>query len=212
MTMNKKTTTKDRILDVALDLFSERGFDGVSVEEIAKGVGIKAPSLYKHYAGKKAIFDAIIEQSKLEYDNQMSSMDINFLKFSNKEEYYINMTLENQIHLIKELFLYLTQSKYPILFRKLATVEQFRHPEIGEMFNKRYIKSQFDAFEILMKILIKGGVMKNYDPKTMAVQYISPVSLLIGVCDRDPGFVKEAVKILEDHIRQFNQVYSIKNN
>ena len=62
-----------------------------------------------------------------------------------------------------------------------------------------------------MKILIKGGVMKNYDPKTMAVQYISPVSLLIGVCDRDPGFVKEAVKILEDHIRQFNQVYSIKN-
>ena len=42
-------STKDRILDEALTLFAENGYDGTGVEQIAEKVGIKAPSLYKHY-------------------------------------------------------------------------------------------------------------------------------------------------------------------
>ena len=42
--------TKKRIRDTALKLFAERGYAGVSVSDIAVGVGIKAPSLYKHYS------------------------------------------------------------------------------------------------------------------------------------------------------------------
>ena len=41
--------TKSRILDEALTLFSEKGYANVFVSEIAERVGIKAPSLYKHY-------------------------------------------------------------------------------------------------------------------------------------------------------------------
>ena len=52
--------TKERILDEALTLFSEKGYTNVFVGEIAERVGIKAPSLYKHYKNKQAIFDAII--------------------------------------------------------------------------------------------------------------------------------------------------------
>ena len=39
----KQEDTKQRILDKALELFSTQGYDSVSVGEIAKGVGIKAP-------------------------------------------------------------------------------------------------------------------------------------------------------------------------
>ena len=52
--------TKKKILDVALTLFSEKGYGNVYVEHIAKGVGIKAPSLYKHYKSKQDIFEAIL--------------------------------------------------------------------------------------------------------------------------------------------------------
>lgn len=51
--------TKQRILDEALTLFSEKGYANVFVGDIAERVGIKAPSLYKHYKNKRAIFDAI---------------------------------------------------------------------------------------------------------------------------------------------------------
>ncbi|MCR4717345.1 MAG: TetR/AcrR family transcriptional regulator, partial [Lachnospiraceae bacterium] len=53
--------TKQRILDEALTLFSEKGYANVFVNDIAERVGIKAPSLYKHYKNKQAIFDAIID-------------------------------------------------------------------------------------------------------------------------------------------------------
>lgn len=45
----KQEDTKKIILKKALELFSERGYDSVSVGEIAQKVGIKAPSLYNHY-------------------------------------------------------------------------------------------------------------------------------------------------------------------
>ena len=56
----KQEDTKQRILDKALELFSTYGYDSVSVWQIAEAVGIRAPSLYNHYPGKQAIFDAIV--------------------------------------------------------------------------------------------------------------------------------------------------------
>ena len=56
----KQEDTKQRILDKALELFSTCGYDSVSVGQIAEAVGIRAPSLYNHYPGKQAIFDAIV--------------------------------------------------------------------------------------------------------------------------------------------------------
>lgn len=47
----KKETTKQRILTEAVKLFSKEGYAAVSVDQIAKAVGIKAPSLYKHSQG-----------------------------------------------------------------------------------------------------------------------------------------------------------------
>ena len=56
----KNETTKQRILTEAVQLFSKEGYEAVSVDQIAKAVGIKAPSLYKHYKNKRDIFDSIL--------------------------------------------------------------------------------------------------------------------------------------------------------
>ena len=56
----KNETTKQRILTEAVILFSKEGYEAVSVDQIAKAVGIKAPSLYKHYKNKRDIFDSIL--------------------------------------------------------------------------------------------------------------------------------------------------------
>ena len=53
--------TKKKILDVALTLFAEKGYGNVYVGHIAEGVGIKAPSLYKHYKSKQDIFDECVK-------------------------------------------------------------------------------------------------------------------------------------------------------
>ena len=58
--MTHTEKTKDKILRKALHLFSRDGYEAVTVEKIAMAVGIKAPSLYKHYKGKRDIFDTIV--------------------------------------------------------------------------------------------------------------------------------------------------------
>ena len=57
-----KIPTRERILDSALMLFSEKGYDGVGVDLIAENAGIKGPSLYRHFKGKEDILNSLIEK------------------------------------------------------------------------------------------------------------------------------------------------------
>ncbi len=53
MTTNRVTTKRQQqILDIAAELFAERGFHGVSVHDIGAACGISGPALYKHFQGK----------------------------------------------------------------------------------------------------------------------------------------------------------------
>lgn len=68
--------TKQRILEKSLELFSTKGYDAVSVGEIAKAVGIKAPSLYNHFPSKQAIFDAILETTSAHYQKDTAEISV----------------------------------------------------------------------------------------------------------------------------------------
>ena len=54
-------TTRERILDAALELFARQGFAGTSVRQLARAVGLRESSLYNHFAGKEAIYHALID-------------------------------------------------------------------------------------------------------------------------------------------------------
>lgn len=50
-----RSGTRKRILDAAIEMFAERGFEACSVRDLAREVGIKAPGLYSHFSSKEAI-------------------------------------------------------------------------------------------------------------------------------------------------------------
>jgi AcrR family transcriptional regulator len=53
-------STRDRILDVAEQLFAQRGLAGTAVRDIARAAGLTAPSLYNYFEGKQALYEAVI--------------------------------------------------------------------------------------------------------------------------------------------------------
>jgi TetR/AcrR family transcriptional regulator len=53
--------TPDRILEAALRLFAERGYDAVGVQEIAEASGVTKPPLYHHFGSKEGILQALLE-------------------------------------------------------------------------------------------------------------------------------------------------------
>ena len=58
-------TTKQEIRETALSLFADRGYEAVSVRDIAEALSLTKGALYRHYADKRAILDAILENADL---------------------------------------------------------------------------------------------------------------------------------------------------
>lgn len=58
----KGRRTRERILDTAEALFAERGFAGTTLRDVADAAGLRIPSLYNHFAGKEALYAAVLER------------------------------------------------------------------------------------------------------------------------------------------------------
>ena len=61
--------TKQRIFDVSVELFSEKGYDAVSLREIAGEVGITNAAIYNHFSSKEAILNDIFATFKRKLDS-----------------------------------------------------------------------------------------------------------------------------------------------
>ncbi|GAB3599092.1 TetR/AcrR family transcriptional regulator [Microbacterium tumbae] len=55
-----KAERSDALLTAAAGLFAERGFSGVSLEDIGAAVGVSGPAVYRHFAGKQALLGALL--------------------------------------------------------------------------------------------------------------------------------------------------------
>lgn len=54
---------KDRLLAVALDLFADRGYDGVAVDEIVDAAGVNKRMVYHYFGSKEGIYSAVLGQA-----------------------------------------------------------------------------------------------------------------------------------------------------
>lgn len=199
--------TKHRILDEALTLFSRKGYANVFVNEIAERVGIKAPSLYKHYKNKQAIFDAIIDEMNTRYQKQANSLNLNGINPVKDIEMYSNISEDNLIEMGKNLFLYFLHDDYTSRFRKILTIEQFNNKDFAKLYSCQYVDEPLSYQKTLFQLLVANGNLMACDVDIMTLQFFSPIFMLLTLCDREPDREEEALKVLEKHIRQFNSIY-----
>lgn len=58
----KGRATAERILDVAEEVFAEKGYEGATLRDVAKAAGLRTPSLYNHFDSKDALYAAVLER------------------------------------------------------------------------------------------------------------------------------------------------------
>lgn len=204
----KKEDTKQRILDQALRLFSASGFDAVSVERIASAVGIKAPSLYKHFKSKQEIFDAIVAETYRRYDLFTDGIDVHVSESKADEKVFDRITEDLLVEKVKQLIGYSLHDEYVSSFRRMMTIEQFRNPDFAAMYTERYVERLVRYHAGLFTALIKSGTIIADDPDTLALEYVAPVIIMVEICDREPDKEQECMKRLEAHVRNFYRTYS----
>src|ERR1700756_2887132 len=66
-TRARSGTRRDEILDAAAALFAERGYHGVSIDDIGSAVGMSGPGIYRHFSGK----EDVLSQMLLRISNQL---------------------------------------------------------------------------------------------------------------------------------------------
>ena len=125
--------TKEKILIAALHLFSQNGYEAVSVSQIAGELNMVKSALYKHYKNKRDILDSIVQRmQEKDYENAHEhSMPENTIKVMPEE--YQDVSIERVKKYTMEQFDYWTKEDFPSSFRKMLTLEQFRNEEFSKL-------------------------------------------------------------------------------
>ena len=205
--ISNEVSTKEKFVIEALRLFSEKGYEAVSVAEIAGAVGCSAPALYKHYKSKKQLLEAVIEASNKGFETQMEAMHFDFDSNGKDREAFIDMTEEDEIKRLQDMVSYTIHNWFSQAFRKLCTVEQFHMKELSEAYDLRYVDFPINQYEKIFELWIESGKMKPGNARAMAALYVGYPMLVIGICDRDPQKEEECMKKIEEHIREFNKQF-----
>lgn len=56
-----KASRREALLGAAAELFAQRGFNGVSIEELGAAAGVSGPAVYRHFSGKQAVLAALLQ-------------------------------------------------------------------------------------------------------------------------------------------------------
>lgn len=199
--------TKEKILSVALTLFSTKGYKAVSVRHIASDVGIKASSLYNHFENKQEILDELIKKNtKYIEDFLKDAMDLDSLivskKYNRKKQCDIDF-IDTTLKIVK----FFIENDNVIKFRKLLTIEQFNNPTLSALYKKVFISDILEYESKLFSYLMDKNLLIRNDPYILALQFFSPIFLLLY---NDDKVTLEDYSTVEKHIFQFKDIYSMK--
>ena len=202
----EKVSTKDQILDVALDLFSIRGYEATSISQIADAVGLRKASLYSHFTSKQDILDTLVEELTNEY-NQYSifaKADWDDPQFTKDKK---GKSVETIISEIQGQIRYIIHDPKISKIRKLLTIEQFQNETLKKIQSKLTYEDVLRYNLGQINFLIREGILKDENPDIMAAQLAWPISMWTNLCDREPEREAEAMELLDRHVRQFFRVY-----
>lgn len=174
--------TKEKIFEAALDLFSKKGYDSVSLREIAEEVGIKKSSIYSHYPSKEAILMDIFEYltNLFEYDELLNSRDFllsedNEILIENPEQFY-----HQGSEAIKEML----STDRNLKIWKLIFIQMHYNETIRLFFQNEILVKPLIFWNGFFTILKQKGIIRqDTNPKLLAKEYYSfPIYLLLEIC------------------------------
>lgn len=192
--MLNKMTTKERILDSALTLFAEKGYDGVGVDLIAEKAGLKGPSIYKHFKSKEEILDVLIEKVESYYEKNFGS-EIHLGKIPSSMDELIDISL-------KRIKFTLNDEKI-IKTRRILTMEQFRSSRIAKLATKYSVEGIQGMYSKIFQGMMDAGILRKDDPVMLSMSFAAPITLLIQKCDREPQRRQEVMEQINAYLNHF---------
>ena len=190
--------TKERILAAALDMFSQKGYEGTNIRELSASLGLVKSGIYKHYESKEEIWNALLDKMIAYYGERFGSPE-HLPPVPDSLEDFVSMTMRMVNLTIRD--------EQIVKTRKVLTLEQYRDERARDLATKHFLTGLTEMFTRIFSGMMDKGLLRQDDPEMLAFAYTSPISALIHLCDRDPEKTEEAMKRVEAFSRHFLKTY-----
>ena len=198
-----ENTTKEKILDAALISFAENGYKGTNLRDLAAGMGLSKSALYKHYASKEDIWNAVLDQMESYYSTRFGSPE----KLPPAPK-----TCDELVAMTMRMLDFTMHDKRVILTRKLLLAEQFRDERARKFATLHFLSGTKDIYTKIFAELMDNGILKKDDPAMLAFAYTAPITALVHDCDREPEKEPEIMRQIEAFVKHFIKTYERKEN
>jgi len=195
--------TKERILEAALEMFSQNGYAGTNIRELSASLGLVKSGVYKHYESKETIWNALLDQMIAYYDERFGSSE---------HLPPVPDSLEGLVQMTMGMVNFTVHDERIIKTRKVLTLEQFRDVRARGLATRHFLTGLTDMFTHIFAGMMDRGLLRRDDPAMLAFAYTTPISALIHLCDREPEKTGEAMAQAEAFSRHFVAVYGNGEN
>lgn len=167
-----QSATKIKILETSIHLFSQKGYNGVSIRDIIKEVGIKESSVYKHFRNKNEILETIFLNIRKEVAKICPPL--------NRLEDIVS-DLSPRRFLEKGLEQFMDHINNPIMRKiwRILYIEQYRDPVAREIYLHDILNTTLNFLEEAFKLMQAKHLIPPLDPRTLAVEYQYPIFTMI---------------------------------
>ena len=190
--------TKDRILMAALDMFSQNGYAGTNIRELAASLGMGKSSMYRHFESKEDIWNDLLDELIAYYDDRFGSPE-HLPPVPDSADELIAMTMR--------MVDFTVHDERVIKTRKVLAIEQFRDERARMLASKHFLTGLTEMFAPVFAGMMDKGLIRKEDPAMLAFAYTTPISALIHLCDREPEKMEEAIGQIEAFSRHFIRIY-----
>ena len=173
--MDEKGAVKQTILDKALELFSAKGYEGVSVNELAEAAGITKPTLYYYFGSKEGIFEAVCQ---LNYTRLNTLITENAVYSPNPKSYFEDIFLT----LTKVSAAYFSFAKENDDFYRIV-LANLSMPSSSAVFEivKKFHFTQFEVIESMFRSMAKAHGNLRGKSKTLTWSFIGTINSYISL-------------------------------
>ncbi len=205
MADNRRTDTRERILDAALDLMSERGYGGVTIRDIADAVGIKGASLYKHFKGKADLFDALVARETRAIEDTLRDAGANATLDDDPAIYDLEdaEALEDLVWASYAPFFLDGRVKK---LRRMLEVSRYSDERCAKLYDAIFVARPLALQRRIFDTLVKRGAYEPCDTALAAQQFHGPMLMLIGA---EVG-AESAEDFCARHLKTFKEVHERK--
>ncbi len=192
-------STKEKILNVSIELFAQKGFKDVSVREIAAAVGIRASSLYKHYKSKDDILDTIFNMFR-------EKLSVTFFPKNELLESIRVISPESFLKESFERFKLVMWNSDIVKISRIIAIEQQRNESVRQFFVRELIEYPTQILCYAFDLMVENNMIDPVDTGILAEEYNSYVVYLYFA----QNFLSENLNLdeIERKIKQHNEFYA----